>query len=141
MDPVRSISFTTTNNTSSSTELRSGGASVSFVIQGAGGGHARPDPSVRLDQIDSRTVIGRARSIYLNYMTRGFPGGEPIGVVLAEHIPRVPPGRRSESAGPSLSGRVVFECPVLLPSEIYVPLEWLRGRGTRGRGPRSPQRT
>jgi hypothetical protein len=138
MDPVRSISFTTTN-TSSSSDLRSGGASVSFVIQGAGGGQSRTDPSLRLDQIDSRTVIGRARSIYLTYMTRGFPGGEPMGVVLLEHNPQTPSGRSSEGAG--LGGRVVFECPVLLPNEIYVPLEWLRGRGSRGRGPRSPQRT
>lgn len=139
MDPVGSISFTTTN-TSSPSDLRGGGASVSFVIQGATGASSRLDPSVRLDQIDSRTVIGRARTIYLQYMTRGFPGGEPLGVVLVEDSFPTQAGGRLEAASSSLGGRVVFESPVLLPTEIYVPLEWLRGRGSRGRGSRSLQR-
>ena len=107
------------------------------MIQGAGGGQSRNDPSARLDQIDSRTVIGRARVVYLQHMTRSPLAGEPLGVVLVEEMS----SRRSSDPGPAtLQGRVVFECPILLPTEIYVPLEWLKGRSPRSRGSRSLQR-
>jgi len=106
-------------------------------FQGAGGSQGRNDPSVRLDQIDSRTVIGRARIVYLQHMTRSPSAAEPLGVVLWDQ-PSAPASRRTtDLSGTAVQGRVVFECPVLLPSDIYVPLEWLKGRGPRGRGSRS----
>lgn len=135
-DPVRSISFTTTK-TGSTSDLRVRGEPVSFVIQGAGLGPSRNEPSARLDQIDSRTVIGRARVVYLQHMTRSPMAAEPLGVVLVEDVS----SRRSpDPAGGSIQGRVVFECPILLPTEIYVPLDWLKGRPSRNRGSRSLQR-
>ena len=110
------------------------------MIAGAGVGGNRYDPSVRLDQIDSRTVIGRARVVYLQHMTRSPSAPEPLGVVLAEGIAGGVSQRFSDPGAAAVQGRVVFECPVLLPSEIYVPLEWLKGRATRSRGSRSPMR-
>ncbi|MFM8524813.1 MAG: hypothetical protein ACKOCM_04240 [Cyanobacteriota bacterium] len=136
---MRSISFTTTK-TGSTSDLRVRGEPVSFVIQGAGAGQARNDPSVRLDQVDSRTVIGRARMVYLQHMTRSPSAVEPLGVVLVEELAAGSSRRASEASGSAVQGRVVFECPVLLPSEIYVPLEWLKSRGPRSRGTRSSQR-
>lgn len=140
-DPVRSISFTTTPRTGSTSDQRVRGEPVSFVIAGAGAGANRPDPSVRLDQIDSRSVIGRARVVYLQHMTRSPAAPEPLGVVLADVIAAGPSRRFVDPAAVAVQGRVVFECPVLLPSEIYVPLEWLKGRATRSRGSRSPLRS
>lgn len=136
---MRSISFTTTTAGSTS-DLRVRGEPVSFVIQGAGAGQARTDPSVRLDQVDSRTVIGRARMVYLQHMTRSPSAAEPLGVVLVEESAVGLSRRSAEASGAAFQGRVVFECPVLLPSEIYVPLEWLKSRAPRSRGTRSPQR-
>jgi hypothetical protein len=37
-------------------------------------------------------------------------------------------------------GRVVFELPVLLPEEQFIPLELVRGRSGRSRSSRSPLR-
>ncbi|MEY3768025.1 MAG: hypothetical protein RLZZ11_1095, partial [Cyanobacteriota bacterium] len=37
-------------------------------------------------------------------------------------------------------GRVVFELPVLLPEEQFIPLELVRGRAGRSRTSRSPLR-
>lgn len=136
---MKSISFTTTR-TGSTSDRRVRGEPVSFVIPGASVGSGRFDPSVRLDQIDSRTVIGRARFVYLQHMTRSPSALEPLGVVLAEPIPFSLTRRSADPGGAPVQGRVVFESPVLLPSEIYVPLEWLKGRSGRSRGSRSPQR-
>ena len=39
--------------------------------------------------------------------------------------------------GDSRQGRVVFDLPVLLPQEQFVPIDWLRGRTqSRARSPR-----
>ena len=39
--------------------------------------------------------------------------------------------------GDSRQGRVVFDLPVLLPQEQFVPIDWLRGRTqSRSRSPR-----
>ena len=46
-----------------------------------------------------------------------------------------------EPADGSPEGRVVFEPPVLLPREQFIPLELVRGRQGRGRTPRSPSRS
>ena len=139
MDPVRSISFTTTKSGSTS-DLRVRGEPISFVIQGAGAGQTRSDPSARFDQIDSRTVIGRARMVYLQHMTRSPASAEPLGVVLAEEMAATPSRGSDDLSTTAVQGRVVFEFPVLLPREIYVPLEWLKGRAQRSRGFRSSQR-
>ncbi|MFO8238798.1 MAG: hypothetical protein R6U00_11240 [Prochlorococcaceae cyanobacterium] len=67
----------------------------------------------------------QARQVIHRYQ-EGCPfGAEPCGVVLQGH-----------------RGRVVFEPPVLLPDEQFVPVELLQGRpvaraGSRLRMPRS----
>jgi hypothetical protein len=58
-------------------------------------------------------VFQQARAVVFRYMERCPSGAEPCGVVLQ--------ARR---------GRVVFEQPVLLPDEQFVPMELLRGRPT-----------
>ena len=83
---------------------------------------------MRLDRINSAEVLGLARGVYFAYLSACSAGAEPLGVVLAE-------------AG---GGRVVFELPVLLPRDQFVPIEWLRSRSQgRGRGSRgsAPGRT
>lgn len=71
-------------------------------------------------------MIKRARQIYFTYVEQ-CPGGiEPLGIVLHAS---------------TAQGRVVFEPPVLLPDEQFVPLDLLRGRGGRPRGMRGPQRS
>lgn len=95
----------------------------SFKIRGA----SNPaNPPVRWDQINSGQVLKQARRIYFNYVEQCPAGVEPIGIVL-------------ESRGGL--GRVVFEPPVLLPEEQFVPMELLRGRNAgRARSIRGPQR-
>jgi hypothetical protein len=56
-------------------------------------------------------VFQQARQALFRYMEGCPDGGEPIGVVLQ--------GQR---------GRVVFEQPILLPDEQFVPIELLRAR-------------
>ena len=80
----------------------------SFLITAA---PAAGPASLRLDRINSQQVFRRARQALFHYMERGPAGGDPIGVVLQ--------GER---------GRVVFEPPILLPEEQFVPIDLLRGR-------------
>lgn len=80
---------------------------------------------MRLDRINSQKVFQQARTVVFHYMERCPGGTDPCGVVLH--------GRR---------GRVVFEPPVLLPDEQFIPMELLRGRSalrgsSRLRVPRS----
>jgi hypothetical protein len=82
----------------------------SFLIPGAL--DAAPAP-LRLDRINSQVVFQQARQALFRYMERCPGGSDPIGVVLQ---------------GPR--GRVVFEQPILLPEEQFVPIELLRGRQT-----------
>jgi hypothetical protein len=80
---------------------------------------------LRLDRINSQVVFQQARSVLYSYMDRCPGGVDPHGVVLQ--------GAR---------GRVVFDQPVLLPDEQFIPFELLRGRtaaraATRLRMPRN----
>ena len=80
----------------------------------------------RWDRINSSEVISRARRVYFLYLERCSSGLEPIGVVLG---------------GPQAGlGRVVFERPVLLPDEQYIPLDLVRNRTQRLRAPRTNDR-
>ena len=72
----------------------------------------------RWDRINSAEAIGRARRIYYAFLERCSSASDPLGVVMACE------------AG---AGRVVFEWPVLLPNEQFIPLELLRGRSSRSR--------
>jgi hypothetical protein len=94
----------------------------SFLIQGAL--DATP-ARLRLDRINSQQVFQLARRALFQYMERCPGGGDPIGVVLQGH-----------------RGRVVFDQPILLPDEQFVPIDLLRGRqsartGNRLRMPRN----
>jgi len=80
----------------------------SFLIAGA---PDRPPAGLRLDRINSQQVFQQARQALFRYMEGCPGGGEPIGVVLQ--------GQR---------GRVVFEQPILLPDEQFVPIDLLRAR-------------
>ncbi|MEY2645787.1 MAG: hypothetical protein RLZZ611_2436 [Cyanobacteriota bacterium] len=81
-----------------------------------------PLSSPRWDRINSADVIARARRIYYSYLENSGGGVDPCGIVVT---------------GPSGGqGRVVFETPVLLPDEQFIPLELVRGRSGRGRGSR-----
>ena len=106
--------------TSSGTPRRSNpSTSPSFEIRGAVG---VPLSSPRWDRINSADVIARARRIYYSYLENSGGGVDPCGIVVT---------------GPSGGqGRVVFETPVLLPDEQFIPLELVRGRSGRGRGSR-----
>ena len=86
----------------------------SFEIRGASGAPSAP----RWDRIDSRSLIAQARRIYFAYLSSTPAGQEPFGVVV-------------DSQGPD--GRVVFETPVLLPDEEFIPIDLIRGRINRGR--------
>jgi len=83
-------------------------------------------PQPRWDRINSAAVIGQARQVYFQFLERCSVQHEPLGVVITE--PR------------NGQGRVVFELPVLLPEEQFIPLELVRGRAGRSRSPRSPFR-
>ena len=77
---------------------------------------------LRLDRINSRELLSSARQVYHAFLSTGPTGVEPAGVVMV---------------GESRQGRVVFDLPVLLPQEQFVPIDWLRGRSqTRSRSPR-----
>lgn len=70
------------------------------------------------------------RRAYFHYLEQCPGSAEPIGIIWQE--------------GPA-APRVVFELPVLLPEEHFVPIEMIRGRPnrqapTRLRNPRPPQR-
>ena len=91
----------------------------SFEIKGAVGVSVAPP---RWDRINSAEVISAARRIYFHHLEHGGSAQEPSGIVI--------------SALEGQHGRVVFEPPVLLPGEHYLPLELLRTRSGRTRNPR-----
>ncbi|MCS5697911.1 hypothetical protein NZK32_02470 [Cyanobium sp. FGCU-52] len=82
-----------------------------------------PLANLRLDRINSRELLRDARIIYFRFLESGWGSTDPLGVVMAGVEGAV--------------GRVVFDLPVLLPHECFVPLELLRLRPA-GR-PRSPR--
>ncbi len=92
---------------------------------GAFQGSALKSP-LRWDRINSGDLIARARRIYFTYLEQCPCGGEPVGIVLA---------------GQGELGRAVFEAPILLPEEQFVPLDLIRGRSPRPRSPRPPFRS
>jgi hypothetical protein len=74
---------------------------------------------LRLDRINSSVVLNLARQVYFRFLSSGPGGIEPAGIVLK---------------AAAAEGRVVFEAPVLLPDEQFVPIDWLRNRsGGRNR--------
>lgn len=78
---------------------------------------------LRLDRINSRELLSSARRVYHAFLSTGPTGVEPAGVVMV---------------GESRQGCVVFDLPVLLPQEQFVPIDWLRGRSQpRSRSTRS----
>ncbi len=79
---------------------------------------ADPLAGLRLDRINSREVLRSARSIYFHYLSGAVTPQEPLGVVMPEGSGR---------------GRVVFDTPVLLPHEQFVPIDLLRNRTGTGR--------
>ncbi|MDA1246665.1 MAG: hypothetical protein O2787_05140 [Cyanobacteria bacterium] len=84
---------------------------------------------MRLDQINSSLVIKAARRILLQSIELSNASHEPSGVVL--------------NSKQILQGRIVFDQPVLLPDEQFVPINLIRGRlarsgTTRLRLPRKP---
>ncbi|WP_254217068.1 hypothetical protein [Synechococcus sp. CCY 9618] len=94
-----------------------GGESSSALQQGA-----HPSASLRLDRINSADLLRRSRRIYFRFLESCPTAPDPMGVVLGD--------------GPQ--GRVVFEAPILLPEEHFVPMELLRPRPARNRGNRVP---
>lgn len=102
-------------------------ASPSFVIRGAVGSSVQPaSVQPRWDRINSAVVIAQARQIYFHFLASAPSLPDPLGVVISQ-----PQGSQ---------GRVVFELPVLLPEEQFIPLELVRGRAGRSRTSRSPLR-
>ena len=97
------------------------------MIEAAGAFQGSPLKSpLRWDRINSGDLIGRARRIYFTYLEQCPCGSEPIGIVLS---------------GQGDLGRAVFEVPVLLPDEQFVPLDLIRGGRARPRSPRAPFRS
>ncbi len=99
----------------------SGSGSPSFQIRG---GESSATPSqgfLRLDRINSAELLRHGRRVYFRFLEACPTAPEPLGVVLL-------------GAGPQ--GRVVFEAPILLPDEQFVPMDLLRPRSSRGRSPR-----
>lgn len=100
----------------------------SFAIAGAPAGQP-PDPTPRrlgFDRIDSRLVLQLARCVYVAFLNDGAATREPIGIVISL--------RRQ-------LGRAVFESPLLLPGEQFVPLDWIRNQPrSQPRRPPAPQR-
>jgi hypothetical protein len=76
--------------------------------------------------MNSAAVIAQARRIYFLFLERCSISQDPLGIVI--------------SHPDSGQGRVVFELPVLLPDEHFIPLDLLRGRTNRNRSPRTPYR-
>ena len=114
---VRPISFATPTKN----------PSPSFLIPGAA--KTKAADSLRLDQINSSLVIQAARRILFQSLELGNTGHEPSGVVF----------NRKQI----LQGRIVFDQPVLLPDEQFVPINLILGRLARSgaarlRLPRKP---
>lgn len=122
------------SNQASGSSARRSADGPSFLIRGsqasqpgssspAGWSTGQP----RLDRINSADLLRRARQIYFDYLSSSAAAAEPLGLVL-------------HGAG----GRVVFELPVLLPEELFVPIDWVRNRlqsrarGSRGGSPGRP---
>ena len=114
--------------------------SPSFLIPGAA--KNRAVASLRLDQINRSLVIQAARRILFQALELGGLGNEPSGVVLNGcQIPGT--GGDRGKGHQFLQGRIVFDQPVLLPDEQFVPIELIRGRlgrsgSARLRLPRKP---
>lgn len=118
---MRPISFATPTNTPRAEHPQA--AAPSFLIPGAS---AKGAPSLRLDQINSQLVIQTARRVLFQALDHAPAGAEPSGVVLHGN-----------------QGRLVFDLPVLLPDEQFVPIDLIRGRlgrsgAARLRLPRKP---
>jgi len=97
------------------------------VIRGAVGSSVQPTAGQpRWDRINSAVVIAQARRIYFHFLECSPSHHDPLGVVITQPH--------------SGQGRVVFELPVLLPEEQFIPLELVRGRAGRSRSTRSPLR-
>ena len=95
-------------------------SSPSFEIRGAVGVSLS---TPRWDRINSAAVIAVARGVYFAFLQDSGGGPEPCGVVIGG-----PAGDQ---------GRVVFETPVLLPGEQYIPIDLVRSRAAgRNRTPR-----
>ena len=114
--------------------------SPSFLIPGAA--KNRAVASLRLDQINSSLVIQAARRILFQALELGGLGNEPSGVVLNGCQVKGTGGDLGKSQQ-FLQGRIVFDQPVLLPDEQFVPIELIRGRlgrsgAARLRLPRKP---
>ncbi len=77
------------------------------------GSPARGGSGLRLDQVNSGDLIRSARRIYADFVVATLAMAKPTGVVLLAD-------RRQ--------GRVVFEQPVLLPDELFIPMDLLRPR-------------
>ena len=99
----------------------------SFLIRGSQAAQSHPgipgsppplawSGQPRLDRVNSVELLRQARAVYFGYLSQSSGAVDPQGIVL------------SGSGG----GRVVFDLPVLLPEELFVPIDWLRGR-TQGR--------
>lgn len=94
-------------------------AAISFLIRGSQAAQGSGAPATaswastqpRLDRINSAALLRQARVIYFAYLSAAAAPGEPLGMVLSGE-----------------GGRVVFDLPVLLPDEVFVPIDWLRGR-------------
>ncbi len=92
--------------------------SPSFVIRGGESSASPSAGALRLDRINSAELLRCSRRVYFRFLEACPTAPEPLGVVLL-------------GAGPQ--GRVVFELPILLPDEQFVPMELLRPRSARGR--------
>lgn len=78
---------------------------------------------LRLDRINSSVVLHLARQVYFRFLSTAPGGIEPAGIVLK---------------AAATEGRVVFETPVLLPDEHFVPIDWLRNRSVSRPRPSRP---
>lgn len=99
----------------------SGSGSPSFQIRGGESSASPSAGALRLDRINSAELLRCSRRVYFRFLEACPTAPEPLGVVLL-------------GAGPQ--GRVVFEVPILLPDEQFVPMELLRPRSARGRSAR-----
>ena len=124
---MRPISFATPITTPAA-----GKASPSFLIPGASTSNT---PGLRLDRINSQQVIQAARRVLFQFLEQGPAALDPSGVVLS--------GCGADGSSQALQGRLVFDLPVLLPDEQFVPIDLIRGRQGRSgparlRLPRKP---
>jgi hypothetical protein len=99
------------------------------VIEAAGLFRVHPEkPFALRDRINSGDLIAGPAGFIFTYLEQCPCGGEPLGIVLATQ---------------GELGRAVFEAPVLLPEEQFVPLDLIRGgrgRPRSSRPSRSPAR-